>query len=199
MLDKADWYGGISELGKRTISSYFILQSLSKWSLYHQFPLEYVLISPKMTSESSKPYAFNLPDVPTPPPSYKHVAITPLLPTSRLITLAGMTGTDYRRADNPKTVREQAPIAYEKVKKGLAAAGATPRDIVQVKHYIVKDSGDAQVDKLDVVDRGWAEAWMEFMDREADGHRPPDTVIGVACLAKKAILYECEVWAVVHA
>lgn len=35
------------------------------------------------------------------------------------------------------------------------------------------------------------------MDKEAGGHRPPDTVVGVASLAKKDILYECEVWAVV--
>lgn len=36
------------------------------------------------------------------------------------------------------------------------------------------------------------------VDRAADGHRPPDTVIGVASLAKSEILYECEVWAIVH-
>lgn len=36
------------------------------------------------------------------------------------------------------------------------------------------------------------------MDKEADGHRPPDTVLGVAALATKNILYECEVWAIVH-
>jgi enamine deaminase RidA (YjgF/YER057c/UK114 family) len=49
---------------------------------------------------------------------------------------------------------------------------------------------------LDVVDRGWGEIWMEFMDKEAGGHRPPDTVVGVASLAKKSLLYECEVWAI---
>lgn len=68
----------------------------------------------------------------------------------------------------------------------------------QVKHYIVKETGDAEVDRLDVVDRGWGELWMEFMDRTADGHRPPDTVVGVASLAKSDILYECEVWAIVN-
>lgn len=148
---------------------------------------------------AAPPYAFNPPDVPTPPPSYCQVAITPLLATSKLVTLAGMTGCDPARSDNPKTLPEQAPIAYENIRKALAAAGATPRDIVQVKHYIVKDTGVAEVDKTDVVDRGWAPIWMEFMDREAGGHRPPDTVVGVASLAKKDILYECEVWAIVHA
>jgi len=66
-----------------------------------------------------------------------------------------------------------------------------------VRHYIVKDSGDAEMDKLDVVDRGWGGVWMEFMDREAGGHRPPDTVVGVAGLAKGGLLYEVEAWALV--
>jgi enamine deaminase RidA (YjgF/YER057c/UK114 family) len=38
---------------------------------------------------------------------------------------------------------------------------------------------------------------MEYMDKEADGHRPPDTVVGVASLAKKELLYECEVMAMI--
>lgn len=37
-----------------------------------------------------------------------------------------------------------------------------------------------------------------LVDRAAAGHRPPDTVVGVASLAKSDILYECEVWAIVH-
>lgn len=148
-------------------------------------------------SSQHLPVTFNPDGVPLPPPSYHHVAVTPLLSTSRLITLAGMTGCDPASKSNPRTVAEQAPIAFANIAKSLAAAGATPRDIVQVKHYIVTQTGDPAVDKLDVVDRGWADLWCEFMDREAGGHRPPDTVIGVAKLAKEDILYECGVWAVV--
>lgn len=144
------------------------------------------------------PRTFNPSDVALPPPSYNQVCITPLVATSRLITLAGMTGCDPASSSNPKTLLKQAPIAFSNVKKSLAAAGASPRDIVQVKHYIVTTTGDSEVDKVDVVDRGWADLWCQFMDKEADGHRPPDTVIGVASLAKAEILYECEVWAVVH-
>jgi enamine deaminase RidA (YjgF/YER057c/UK114 family) len=162
---------------------------------YLSFTLKHEIVMP---FASNQPLAFNPLDVPAPPSSYKHVAVTPLLPSTKLITLAGMTGCDPVRTDNPKTVSEQAPIAYDNIKKALAAAGATPRDIVQVRHYIVKETGVLEVDKTDVVDRGWAELWTEFMDREADGHRPPDTVVGVASLAKSDILYECEVWAVVH-
>lgn len=87
-----------------------------------------------MTSnvDSTKPRTFNPEGVWAPPPTYNQVAVTPLLPSSRLITLAGMTGCDPARSDNPRTVPEQAPIAYENIRKALAAAGATPRDIVQV-------------------------------------------------------------------
>lgn len=87
-----------------------------------------------MTSnvDSTKPRTFNPEGVWAPPPTYNQVAVTPLLPSSRLITLAGMTGCDPTRSDNPHTVQEQAPIAYENIRKALAAAGATPRDIVQV-------------------------------------------------------------------
>ncbi|KAJ0125274.1 hypothetical protein J7T55_006619 [Diaporthe amygdali] len=149
-----------------------------------------------MASNSTQPRTFSPEGVPAPPPTYNHVAVTPLLSSSRLVTLAGMTGCDPASSENPHTVHEQAPIAYEKIHKALAAAGATPRDIVQVRHYIVKETGNAEIDRLDVVDRGWGDLWIEFMDRTADGHRPPDTVVGVASLAKSDILYECEVWAI---
>lgn len=150
------------------------------------------------SNSSTQPHTFNPEGVPAPPPTYNHVAVTPLFPTSRLVTLAGLTGCDPSRSDNPKSLPEQVPLAYAKIKTCLAAAGATPRDIVQVKHYIVKETGDPAVDELDVVDRGWGDLWVEFMDREAGGHRPPDTVIGVASLAKKDVMYECEVWAIVQ-
>ena len=34
------------------------------------------------------------------------------------------------------------------------------------------------------MERGWADVWVEFMDREAGGFRPPDTMVGVGALAK---------------
>ncbi|QRC97632.1 hypothetical protein JI435_085930 [Parastagonospora nodorum SN15] len=149
-----------------------------------------------MASASSKPEASNPPNVPTPPPTYSQLCVTPILPQSKLITLAGQTGlqSDGSIASDIET---QAKDAYKSILECLKAAGATPRDIVMVRHFIVKESGDAEKDKLDVVDRGWGEVWMDFMDREAQGHRPPDTVVGVASLAKKALLYECEVTAMV--
>ncbi|EOA86882.1 hypothetical protein ACJQWK_09035 [Exserohilum turcicum] len=145
----------------------------------------------------NKPRAFNPPSVPEPPPTYSQVCVTPILPSSVLITLAGQTGLQ-KNGTVPTGIKEQARAAYETIHKCLEAAGATPRDIIHVRHYIVKETGDQEQDAKDVVDRGWGELWIDFMNRNADGHLPPDTVVGVASLAKKALLYECEVTAVLN-
>lgn len=76
--------------------------------------------------------------------------------------------------------------------------GATPRDIIHVRHYIVQDSGDVELNKLPIVERGWGDLWIEFMDKEGEGHRPPDTVLGVAGLALPGLYYEVEIWAITH-
>lgn len=148
--------------------------------------------------DDSKPKAWNPPNVTRPPPTYDQVCVTPIHPSSKLITLAGQTGLHSDGFVDPD-ISAQAKKAYDSILNCLQAAGATPRDIVHVRHYIVKESGNAEKDKLDVVDRGWGEVWMAFMDKEADGHRPPDTVVGVASLAKANLLYECEVSAVLTA
>ena len=152
--------------------------------------------------KSQKPQTFNPPDVPTPPPTYNQVAITPILPSSssssKLITLAGQTGLEPGTGNISSEFEAQVKRAYSNVANCLKAAGAAPDDIIHVRHYIVNNTGDAALDAKDVVDRGWGPLWIEFMDREANGHRPPDTVLGVASLAKKALLYEVEVWAIVH-
>jgi enamine deaminase RidA (YjgF/YER057c/UK114 family) len=126
------------------------------------------------------------------------VAITPILPTSKLVTLAGQTGVVPPDASLSTSFVEQARQAYKNVHNCLKAAGATPRDIIHVRHYIVTHTGDAELDKLEVVERGWGPLWIEFMDKEGGGHRPPDTVLGVASLAKNGLFYEVEVWAIVH-
>jgi enamine deaminase RidA (YjgF/YER057c/UK114 family) len=149
-----------------------------------------------MSTSGQQPHAFNPPNVPTPPPTYNQVCITPILSTSKLITLAGQTGLQSD-GSIAKDIETQAKEAYKAVHNCLQAAGATPRDIIHVRHYIVKETGNSEKDSLDVVDRGWGPLWIEFMDREGDGHRPPDTVVGVASLAKKELLYEVEVWALV--
>jgi enamine deaminase RidA (YjgF/YER057c/UK114 family) len=67
-----------------------------------------------------------------------------------------------------------------------------------VRHYIVDRTGDEEIDALPIVERGWGSVYEQFMDFHGDGHRPPDTVVGVASLATKELLYECEVTALFH-
>ena len=150
------------------------------------------------SSTSTKPATFNPSNVPTPPSTYNQVAVTPLLPTSKLITLAGQVGLDPGTGAAVSGFEAQVKLAYRNVANCLQAAGAYPRDIIHVRHYVVNNTGNAELDSKEVVDRGWGPLWIEFMDREADGHRPPDTVLGVASLAKAQLLYEVEVWAIVH-
>ena len=150
------------------------------------------------TNNHTKPHAFNPATVPPPPPTYNQVAVTPIISSSKLITLAGQTGIDIRTGKAPAEFLEQVKLAYINVSNALQAAGATPRDIVHVRHYIVTSTGRPELDSMDVVDRGWGQLWIDFMDGEAEGHRPPDTVLGVASLAKAALLYEVEAWAIVH-
>ncbi|KAH7110067.1 Endoribonuclease L-PSP/chorismate mutase-like protein [Dendryphion nanum] len=149
-------------------------------------------------ASSTKPHAFNPANVPTPPPTYSQVCVTPLLPTTKIVTLAGQVGIDPSNNELATTFIDQVKFAYQNVNNSLKAAGASPRDIAHVKHYIVKDTGDVELDGKDVVDRGWGKLWVEFMNHEAEGHLPPDTVLGVASLAKKDLLYEVEVLAIVN-
>lgn len=146
--------------------------------------------------DSNKPHAFNPPDVPEAPPTYRQVSVTPILPTSKLITLAGQVGLDSNGV--AEGFDAQVRLAYRNILNALKGAGATPRDIIHVKHYIVKDTGRVGVESEDELTRVWGHHWIDFMDKEGEGHRPPDTVLGVACLATKELLYECEVWAIVH-
>lgn len=145
-----------------------------------------------------KPRTFNPANVPAPPPTYNHVATTVLATSSELITLAGQVGKDAQTGEIPGDFVSQAKIAYRNVQACLEAAGASLRDIIHVRHYVVHKTGNADLDALDIFDRGWGPIWMELMDCEADGHRPPDTLLGVAALAEKALLYEVEVWAIRH-
>lgn len=150
------------------------------------------------SSNSGKPQAFSPPEAPSQAPSYKQVAITPIFPTSKLITLAGQGGFDPATGDLLPDFVGQVKQAYAHVATCLKAAGASPEDIIHVRHYVVNQTGNADLDSKDIVERGWGPLWMEFMDREANGHRPPDTVLGVASLAKRIAFYEVEVWAVIH-
>lgn len=72
--------------------------------------------------------------------------------------------------------------------KCLAAVGADKTDIVQVRQYVVNLLRDGQGQ-----DPERAKRYVQWMD----GARPPSTLLGVQTLARKDLLYEIEVVAVV--
>ncbi|KAF1838059.1 hypothetical protein BDW02DRAFT_489801 [Decorospora gaudefroyi] len=151
--------------------------------------------------EHGKPHAFDPSTVvvdPSPIPSYRQVCVTPIKLSSKIITVAGQSGV---QSDGtfPFDIRMQARYAHLSVHACLKAAGATLRDIIHVRHYIVIKTGNAIDDVTDIGGRGLTEVWRCFMDGEGGDHRPPSTVIGVASLSKEEMLYECEVMALVHA
>jgi enamine deaminase RidA (YjgF/YER057c/UK114 family) len=104
---------------------------------------------------SNKPHAFNPSGVPEPPPTYSQVSVTPLLPTSKLVTLAGQVGLDGNTRKIVEGFDAQVKMAYRNILNALKAAGATPRDIIHVKHYIVKDTGRVGVESEDELTEVW--------------------------------------------
>ncbi|OCT48310.1 L-PSP endoribonuclease family protein [Cladophialophora carrionii] len=124
-------------------------------------------------------------DVRTPPSIYSHVQVTPISPTSSLVTIAGQIGVPPNSAAAASTFAEQVEIALDNLRKCLAAVGATPADIIKVTHYVVN---------LDPKDKSRLEAYTKFIG----DHRPPATLVGVAALAWPDLLYEVEAMAIVQ-
>ncbi|KAH9879286.1 hypothetical protein J1614_002725 [Plenodomus biglobosus] len=147
-------------------------------------------------ASSTLPQTLNPTNVKKPNPSYSHCCVTPILPGSKFITIAGQTGLRDDGTTAPD-MASQAKEACQSLLDCLKAVGATPRDIVSVNHYVVRRIGDPELDKQEVVFRGWNEVWMDFMDREAGGHRPPGAAFGVVSMARDHIYYEVEVTAIV--
>ncbi|OAP61606.1 hypothetical protein AYL99_03809 [Fonsecaea erecta] len=126
----------------------------------------------------------NPPNLP-PKPNFSYVQSTPISPTASLITVAGQIGVDPQTNIAPSTFAEQVHVALQNLGICLAAAGATPADIVKVQHYVVN---------LDPKDTSRGEAWLNFIG----DHRPPSTLLGVAALATPALLYEVEAMAIIQ-
>jgi enamine deaminase RidA (YjgF/YER057c/UK114 family) len=105
--------------------------------------------------------------------------------SGRHIYLSGMTGSREDRTF-PKTLAEQSKVTFEKIRTALAAAGATPADVVDVEIFIV--------------DLANADARPVYDDVAAffpQGHKPASMVIGVSALARPGLLLEVKVTAVV--
>lgn len=139
------------------------------------------------------------------PPFYTHVALTSFPAASQtasstqLVTLAGQIGRP-RSGDLPSALTDQVRIALQNVSLCLEAAGATRRDIISIRQYVVGlDPGEIQRKQL-VID--WLEGGGDFVGVGGPAFRvgeakPPNTVLGVSCLVVENALYEVEVVAAV--
>lgn len=74
--------------------------------------------------------------------------------------------------DLPRTMREQAVLTMENLKKALEAAGCTMKDLVSATRYLT------DVGEQDDLNRVWAEY--------LDGHLPTTTTVEVSRLATHA-------------
>jgi enamine deaminase RidA (YjgF/YER057c/UK114 family) len=75
---------------------------------------------------SSNRTVFSPENHPTFHPSYSHICSTPLLPTSKLITIAGQIGRDSAANTTPSEFLEQVEIALKNVKTCLDAVSPFP-------------------------------------------------------------------------
>lgn len=103
-----------------------------------------------------------------------------LVAQGRLVFLSGVTAAPVYHShphrdeefDLPDSMREQARLTMENLKKTLEAAGCTLRDLVSATRYLTA------VDEQDDLNRVWAEYLA--------GHLPTTTTVEVSRLATHA-------------
>jgi enamine deaminase RidA (YjgF/YER057c/UK114 family) len=103
-----------------------------------------------------------------------------LVAQGRLVFLSGVTAAPVYHShphrdeefDLPDSMREQARLTMENLKKTLAAAGCTLRDLVSATRYLTA------VEEQDDLNRVWAEY--------LGGHLPATTTVEVSRLATHA-------------
>lgn len=143
----------------------------------------------------SKVKIFNPEGHPSSAPSYSHISTIPISSTKKLVCFAGQTGTDHNTTpENAPSLYEQVQIAHKNVDKCLAAVGATKKDIVMNKQYVVKLASLSKED-FDARERAFLEWWKET---EGEALPPPDTLCGVDSLWSKETLFEVEMMCVVN-
>lgn len=107
---------------------------------------------------------------------------------SRTIHVSGQVGIDAQgRVDGPGDLKRQTERAFENVRLALAAAGATFRDVVNTRLYVV----GLKPDHVPII--------REVRSRYVDAAHPPaSTLVGVMALVGPEWLIEIEATAVVE-
>ena len=109
--------------------------------------------------------------------------------STRTIYVSGQVSVDAdHKVVGPGDLRRQAEVALENLSKALAAAGATPADVVRLGIY-VKDYRPEHAEIIGAALR----------NRFVTGKMPTSTWLGVASLALDDLLIEIEATAVIDA
>ena len=125
----------------------------------------------------------NPPDVAT-PTGYSHSAI---VTGGKMIFVAGQVGLDKKgQMVSKDDFRAQALQAFTNMKAVLAAAGATPANILKLNYYVVGLNRERLTALREVRD--------QFIDK---AHPPASTLAGVQALFREDCLVEIEAVAVV--
>jgi len=102
-------------------------------------------------------------------------------PGARLVEVAGTTGDDERGNMVSSDMRPQVERTFANVARSLRAAGATGRDVIRVRMYVVR---------LDA-DKHWP-IINEQMRKHFGDRGPTATLVGIQTLAAPDILFEME-------
>lgn len=98
----------------------------------------------------------------------------------RLAFISGQVAWTPDGAEPPESLAAQAGLVVRNARAALSAAGASPRDLVMIRAYMV----DLTPERLEEV---WPHVHALF-----DGARPSVTGIGVAALAAPGLQLEIE-------
>ncbi len=117
------------------------------------------------------------------PPTYTHVVIAA---GSRLVFVAGQEPEDAQGAlVGPGDLAVQARQVFTNLGHALAAAGAGPGQVAKITIYVV----DHRPEYLPVIEAARLGLFGE--------HKPADTLVGVAGLARPEYLIEVDAMAVI--
>jgi enamine deaminase RidA (YjgF/YER057c/UK114 family) len=135
-------------------------------------------------SAAKQPSEFrNSPEISS-PAGYSHIAI---VNSGKLVFVSGQVGQNKQGEMVGNTdFRAQAGQAFSNLKSALAAAGATPSDVVKLNYYVVGLDHTKLLALRDVRD--------QFINKE---HPPTSTLAGVQALFRDDALIEIEAVAVI--
>ncbi|KAK5717407.1 hypothetical protein LTR15_009301 [Elasticomyces elasticus] len=148
-----------------------------------------------MSASTPRVHIFNPDGHPSAVPSYSHVSVVQLSATSKLVSFAGQTYLPSEASSSSEStpLGEQVRLALANVDTCMAAAGCTKKNIVSNRQYVVRMM-ELSEQEFDDRENEFVKWWKST---EGDSLPPPDTLIGVHSLARKDILYECEITCIV--